>query len=199
MQDVEARTIEAVKRLGIARPRDLKALGIPVEYAHRLAARGALQRVSRGLYSVPGADISAQRSLAEVAKAVPRATICLLSALRFHGLTTESPSEVWMALDDHAWHPRNPPFPVRVVYLSGEALADGVETHVLDGVPVRIYSAAKTVADCFKYRNKIGPEVAVEALKDYVQHHPQGVDALWRYAKLDRVATVMRPYLDIVG
>jgi predicted transcriptional regulator of viral defense system len=199
MQGIEARTVEAVRRLGVARPRDLKALGIPVEYARRLASRGALVRVSRGLYAVPDADISAQRSLAEVAKAVPKATVRLLSALRFHGLTTQSPSEIWIALDNHAWHPRNPPFPVRVVYFSGAALTEGVETHRIDGVAVRIYSAAKTVADCFKYRNKIGPEVAIEALKDYVQRHPHGMDALWRHAKLDRVATVMRPYLEVVG
>jgi predicted transcriptional regulator of viral defense system len=199
MQGIEARTVEAVKRLGVARPRDLRALGIPIEYARRLAARGALVRVSRGLYSVPDVDISSQRSLAEVAKAVPRATICLLSALRFHGLTTESPSEVWIAMDNHAWHPRNPPFPVRVVYFSGAALTEGIEQHPIDGVSVRIYSAAKTVADCFKYRNKLGPEVAVEALKDYIKRDPRGADALWHYAKICRVANVMRPYLEVVG
>jgi predicted transcriptional regulator of viral defense system len=193
---LEAKTVEAVRRLGVARPRDLTRLGLPREYVQRLAKRGALVRVARGLYAVPDAEVSAQRSLAEVARTVPAGIVCLLSALRFHGLTTQAPPEIWLALDTHAWKPRRTPFPVRTVYFSGAALTQGIETHKIDGVPVRIYSAAKTVADCFKYRNKIGSEVAVEALKDYLQKHRRGADALWRFAKICRVSNVMRPYLE---
>jgi hypothetical protein len=119
--------------------------------------------------------MSAQRSLAEVARAVPRATVCLLSALKFHRLTTQAPPEVWIALGVHAWRPRSTPF------------------------PVRIYSPAKTVSNCFKYRNKIGAEIAVEALKDYLKQHPRGADVLWRFAKVCRVSNVIRPYLEAAG
>jgi predicted transcriptional regulator of viral defense system len=196
---LEQRTIEAVRRLGLARPRDLTRLGLRREYVQRLTERGALVRIARGLYAVPNAAISAQRSLAEVARAVPAGTICLLSALRFHQLTTQAPSEVWIALGAHAWRPRRTPFPVRTVYFSGAALTAGVEAHKIDGVSVRIYSAAKTVADCFKFRKKIGTEVAVEAMKDYLKKYPRGADALWRFAKVCRVANVMRPYLEAAG
>src|SRR5262249_30273889 len=139
------------------------------------------------------------RSLAEVAKIVPNGIVCLLSALRYHGLTTQAPSEVWLAIDNHGWKPRNTPFPVRIVYSSGPALTEGIETHKVDGVPICIYSAAKTVADCFKYRNKIGSEVAVEALKDYLKRHRHGADALWRFAKICRISNVTRPYLEAAG
>lgn len=195
---LEQKTIATVRRLGIARPRDLAQLGVRPEYARRLLARGVLVRVGHGLYSVPDAEISAHHSLAEVAKAVPAATVCLLTALRYHGLTTQSPAEVWIAIDVHAWKPRSTPFPVRVVYGSGAALREGVEIHKIDGVPVRIYSAAKTVADCFKYRNKIGPEIAVEALRGYIRQHPRGGDRLWHFAKICRVGRIMRPYLEAV-
>lgn len=195
----EKRAIAAVKRLGVARPRDLARLGLRREYAQRLAARGELVRVARGLYAIPDAEVSSHRTLAEVAKAVPGGTICLLTALRYHGLTTQSPPEVWIALDVHGWKPRNTPFPVRTVYFSRAALTEGVETHKIDGVPVRIYSAAKTVADCFKYRNKIGVDVAVEALRDFLKRHRRGSDELWRFAKVCRVSNVMRPYLEAIG
>jgi predicted transcriptional regulator of viral defense system len=121
--------------------------------------------------------MSAQRTLAEVAQAVPRGTICLRSALEFHRLTTQAVTEVWIALDVHALRPRSTPFPVRTVYFSGAALTEGAKTHKIDGVPVQIYSPAKTMADCFKYRNKIGTEIAVEALKDYLKQHPRCADA----------------------
>jgi hypothetical protein len=123
----------------------------------------------------------------------------LLSALKFHRLTTQAPPEVWIALGVHAWRPRSTPFPVRTVYFSGAALTEGAETHKIDGVPVRIYSPAKTMADCFNYRNKIGAEIAVEALKDYLKQHPRGADALWRVAKVCRVSNVMRPHLEAMG
>jgi predicted transcriptional regulator of viral defense system len=171
-------------------------LGIRREYAQRLLKRGVLARVGRGLYALPDTDVSSHRSLAEVAKSVPSGIVCLLSALRYHGLTTQAPPEVWLAIDVHAWKPKNTPFPVRTVYLSGPALTEGVETHKIDGVPVRIYSAAKTVADCFKFRHKIGAEVAVEALKDYLRRNRRGADALWQFAKVCRVVNVIRPYLE---
>jgi predicted transcriptional regulator of viral defense system len=193
---LERKTLEAVRRLGVARPRDLTRLGLRREYVQRLAKRGALVRIARGLYALPNGEVSAHRSLAEVARAIPAGVICLLSALRFHGLTTQAPPEVWLALRNHAWKPRATPFPVRTVYFSGPALTEGVEMHTIDGVPVPVYSAAKTVADCFKYRNKIGSEIALEALRDYLKMHRRSADALWRFAKVCRVSNIMRPYLE---
>ena len=197
--NTDRRTLEVIRRLGVARPRDLEQRRIPREYVQRLLKRGALIRVARGLYSLPDAEISSHRSLAEVAKTTPKGTVCLLSALRYHGLTTQAPAEIWMALPIHGWRPRSSPFPLRVVYFSGSALTEGVETHEIDGVSVRIYSAAKTVADCFKYRHKIGPEVAVEALKDYLKRNRRGADLLWHFAKVCRVTNVIRPYMEAVG
>jgi predicted transcriptional regulator of viral defense system len=134
----EKRTVDAVRRLGLARPRDLTRLGLRREYVQRLTERGALVRVARGLYAVPDAEISTHRSLVEVVRAVPAATVCLHSALRFHELTTQAPSGVWIALDVHAWRPRRTPFPVRMVYFSGAALTAGVEVHKIDGECVRL-------------------------------------------------------------
>lgn len=190
------KVLALARKLGVLRPRDLRAAGLRREYAQRLFARGQLERIGRGLYAAPTAKISAHRSLAEVSKAAPQGVVCLLSALRYHGLTTQHPSEVWLALPSKAWRPRRTPFPVRVVYFSDAAQRAGIETRTIDGVTVRIYSPAKTVADCFKFRNKIGIDVAVEALRDYLKKHRGGVDALWRYAKVCRVQRVMQPYLE---
>jgi predicted transcriptional regulator of viral defense system len=122
--------------------------------------------------------------------------ICLLSALQFHDLTTQAPFEVWMAIDVRARRPRGKAPPLRIVRFSGKALTAGVETHRIEGVRVRVYGPAKTVADCFKYRNKIGLDVALEALRDYRRAHPGGLDELWKFAQICRVANVMRPYLE---
>lgn len=196
MSDTTHRVLTLARDLGILRPRDLAARGLPRRYAGQLAARGALTRIGRGLYTLPGGVVSAHHSLAEVAAAAPRGVICLLSALRFHGLTTQNPPDVWLAIEGKAWRPRSAPFPIEVVYLTGPAFTEGVETHVIDGVPTRIYSSAKTVADCFKFRNRIGPDVAVEALRDYLRRYRGGADELWRFARICRVSRVMLPYLD---
>jgi predicted transcriptional regulator of viral defense system len=122
--------------------------------------------------------------------------ICLLSALQFHDLTTQAPFEVWMAIDVRARRPRGTTPPLRIVRFSGRALTEGVEVHEIEGVRVRVYGPAKTVADCFKYRNKIGLDVALEALRDYRRQHPAGMDELWHFAHTCRVSNVMRPYLE---
>ena len=132
----------------------------------------------------------------EACKRVPRGVVCLLSALQFHKLTTQAPSEVWLALDRKARAPREGGQPLRFVRMSGRALTEGIEDHRIEGVAVKVYKPAKTVADCFKYRNKIGLDVALEALRDYRQKHRAGMDELWRFAKICRVERVMRPYLE---
>jgi len=122
--------------------------------------------------------------------------VCLLSALQFHGLTTQMPADLWLAIGEKAWRPKLEYPPLRVVYFSGKALTEGVETHRIQNVPVRVYSAAKTIADCFKYRNKVGLDVAMEALRDGWRQRKATADDLWQFAKVCRVANVMRPYLD---
>ena len=190
---------QVLKRLGIARSRDLEYAGVSRTQLRRLIERGLIERVGRGLYGLPGAARTERHHLAEAARRVPGGVVCLLSALRFHGLTTQNPFEVWMAIDRKAWRPRLEHPPLRLVHLSGPALREGVEEHDVGGVVVRVFSAAKTVADCFKFRNKIGADVAVEALRDYRRLHPKRLEAVWRFAEVDRVTRVILPYMEAVG
>ena len=185
-----------IQEMGVLRPRDLAARGIPPRYASRLAREGLLERVERGLYTVADGDIHEYQTLAEVSRRMPHAVICLLSALRFHDLTTQAPFEVWAMVDVHAYVPRTTELPVRVVYASGGALTEGVEEHRIMGVLVRVTTPAKTVADCFKYRSKVGLDVALEALRETWRERRATMDELWRYAQICRVAQVMRPYLE---
>lgn len=185
------------KKTTILRPRDLAALGISRATLSRLVERGVLERVGRGLYTPTSAEVSEFHALAEAAKRVPHGMVCLLSALRFHGLTTQAPFEVWIAIDRTARKPRVDYPPVRIARFSGEMLTFGVEKHRVDGVAVRVTSAAKTVADCFRYRNKIGLDVAIEALKEYRRVKRGSMDDLWRAAEVCRVARVIRPYLEM--
>ena len=188
-----------MKRVGIARSRELERAGVSRTQLRRLLERGVIERVGRGLYQLPGAPLTERRHLAEAARRVPGGVVCLLSALRFHGLTTQNPFEVWIAIDRKAWRPRVEHPPLRLFYLSGPPLLKGVEEHKVAGVTVRVFSAAKTVADCFKFRNKIGTDVAVEALRDYRKMNPKRLEAIWRFAEVDRVTRVIRPYLEAIG
>ena len=197
-----SKTEQLVQRLreqGFVRARDLGAWAIPREYLRRLCRSGVAERESRGLYRLASQDITEKHSLAETCKRVPRGVICLLSALRFHELTTQQPWEVWMAIDRKAWRPGPGGTSIRTFRFSGKALTEGVEEHVIEGVRVRVYNAAKTIAYCFKYRNKVGLDVAMETLQDCRQHRTCTNDELWHYAKLCRVAKVMRPYLEITA
>jgi predicted transcriptional regulator of viral defense system len=191
--------LNLVREQGVVRSSDLKLRGIPREYLSRLHSEGVLERASRGVYYLPETDLTEHHSLAEAAKIAPKGIVCLLSALKFHELTTQSPFEVWVAIDPKAYRPTGDGVPLRVVRFSGPALTSGVEEHLIEGVPVRIYSPAKTVADCFKYRNKIGLDVALESLRDYRKGRHAGVDELWKYAKICRVANVMRPYMEALA
>jgi predicted transcriptional regulator of viral defense system len=191
--------MEMVKRLGVVRPKDLGAHGIPRSRFYRLAQQGALERQARGIYVAIDHRYTAGHTIAQVARRVPNAVICLLTALRFHQLTTQQPAEVWIALPEKARRPKLEYPRLRVARFSGPALTEGVETHTIEGVEVRIYSAAKTVADCFKYRNKIGIDVAVEALKDFTRRHRGGTADLAGFARICRVTRVMQPYLDAIA
>lgn len=192
----ERETLRLLRKQGIARPRELASLGVHRTQLQRLVREGLVEQVSRGIYSLASYEPSPDVAVAIVAKRVPEAVICLLTALRLHGLTTQQPREVWIALPEKARKPALDYPPVRVARFSGAALTEGIEHRRVDGVSVPVYSAAKTVADCFKYRNKIGIDVAVEALRDFTRLERGGADALARYAKICRVSKVMQPYLD---
>ncbi len=195
-QNTIAKIIRLVKRSGVVRPKDMDAHGIPRKYIHLLHHEGILNRVGRGLYVLEDASPSENRTIAEVCKRVPAGVVCLLSALQFHRLTTQSPHEIWLAINHKSRHPKEQMLPIRIVRFSGLALTAGVEQHTVEGVTVKVYSPAKTVADCFKYRNKIGLDVALEALRDCHRSRKCTMDELWKYAKICRVANIMKPYLE---
>jgi predicted transcriptional regulator of viral defense system len=188
--------IEIIKRVGILRPRDLDAYNIPREHLRRLHNRGLIKKNGRGLYTLTDADINEHHSLAEACKKVPHGIICLLSALHFHDMTTQLPFEVWMAIDRKARKPKIDNLALQIVRFSGPALNTGLEEHIIESVKVRVYNPAKTVVDCFKYRNKIGLDVALEALKDCWGKNLCTKDELWKYAEICRVSNIMRPYLE---
>jgi predicted transcriptional regulator of viral defense system len=185
-----------VRRHGVLRPRDLAAHRIPREFLVRLHRQGLLERPARGIYVLADAKPGEHQSLVEACKRVPSGVVCLLSALRFHGLTTQAPFEVWLAIGLKARLPRVEYPPLRIVRFSAEGLRSGVEQHSFKGVVVTVTNPARTVADCFKYRNKIGLEVALEALRDCWRQKKATMDQLHRAAKTTRMANVMRPYLE---
>lgn len=195
-QSKTSQVLEIVRKEGIVRARDLRERGIHQEILRRLENQGAIVRAGRGIYTLTDADLTEHQSLVEACVRVKNGIVCLLSALRFHELTTQAPFEVWLAINNKARPPKEDLLPLRIVYMSGKALTAGVEEHILAGLPVRVYNIPKTVADCFKYRNKIGLDVAKEALRESWHCRRCTMDELWHYAKICRVANVMRPYLE---
>jgi predicted transcriptional regulator of viral defense system len=207
METTQDTILDLARDRGLIRPLDLASHGLPRVSLTRLVRQGRLARVGRGLYALPDRSVSEHSTLAEVARKHPRAVVCLLSALRFHELTTQAPFAIWLAIPNKARAPILDSLhltgPLRIVRFPEIALTEGVDEHLIDGVPVRITGIARTVADCFKYRNKIGLDVALEALREVLgttgQDRRATVDDLWRYAQLDRAANVMRPYLDALA
>lgn len=183
-------------RKGPVRARDLDKAGIPRAYLRRLCDRGVLERVDRGLYRLADAPVTELSSIAEAAKRVPHAIVCLLSALQVHGLTTESPHAVWVLIDRRARMPKLAYPKLEVVRASGPAREHGVENRVIDGVKVQLTTPAKTVADCFRFRRHVGLEVALAALRDYLKTRKGSIDELVEAARADRIYTFMRPYLE---
>jgi predicted transcriptional regulator of viral defense system len=199
MVDMRDKVLALAKRKGILRVKDMYEAKIHPEYLRRLCDKGALVRIGRGLYMSTDVPPSANISLAQAARRVPRGIVCLLSALRFHEIGTANPFEVWIALARDVRRPRVEYPPLRIMRFSGKALEEGVEHHRIDSIQVRVYGPAKTVADCFKYRNKIGLDVAIEALRECLRARKCSRDQLWQYAKVCRVTEVMRPYLEAVS
>jgi predicted transcriptional regulator of viral defense system len=196
---LEASVTVFARQHGVLRSSDFEAHGVSRMAVQRLCERGVLRRLGRGIYGLADAAFTEHHTLAEAARRVPAGVVCLLSALRFHELTTQNPFEVWLAIDGKAHQPKVDWPPLRIVRFSGAALTFGVEERGVEGVPVRVTSPAKTVADCFKYRNKIGVDVAVEALVAYRRERRGSVDELLRAAAVDRVAVILRPYLEALS
>ena len=190
--------LDLLQQQGLLRASDLDAIGVPRVVLSRLTASGQVERVGRGLYRLPGSTASEHESLATVAVKVPQAVFCLLTALQFHELTTQLPRQLWIAMPRGSHVPRLDYPPLKMVQMTGDVYTAGIEEHLRDGVTLRVYSVAKTVADCFKHRNKIGLDVALEVLKDVRAKRKASADDLWRYAKICRVANVMRPYLEAI-
>jgi len=180
----------------IIKPGDLEAAGVPRIVLTRLVRSGQLKRVSRGRYMLPDHSFGAHENLALVASKVRQGVFCLLTALQFHELTTQSPFQIWLAIPNKAQPPKLEYPPLRIFRFSGDALTEGVEIHRVEECEIQVYSVAKTVVDCFKFRNKIGLDVALEALKEAWREKRATMDELWKYAQICRMTNVMRPYLE---
>lgn len=177
---------------------DVRAQGCSPQLLIRLHQSGQLQRVARGVYSLPNADITEHQTLLEVCQRVPKAVVCLLSALQWHALGTQLPHEVWIALPEGTPTPAVDYPPLRIVRLRGAAYSEGIETIAVSGTPIRVYGVAKTIADCFKFRHQIGLDVALEALKEGWRQRTLDMTALAHFSQINRVERVMRPYLESV-
>jgi predicted transcriptional regulator of viral defense system len=182
---------------GLVRARELEAQGLSRVALRRLVHAGQLQQIARGLYAPRGFEPTEHHGLAVAAALIPNGVVCLLSALQFHGIGTQAPFEVWMAVGVKAHKPTAGNQPLRIVRFSEQALVHGAQTHTLEGVAVRITSPARTVADCFRYRNKIGLDVALEALREY-RRSRRSMEELARAAATVHVGSVMRPYLEAI-
>lgn len=193
---VKSSALLRLARRGPIRARDLDEHAIPRTYLRRLCDQGLLEQVGRGLYRLADAPLGELGTLAEVCKRVPHAIVCLVSALQFHGMTTEAPHAVWLLIDRHARAPKLASPKLEVVRASGAAREHGVEVRIIDGVEVRLTSPAKTVADCFRFRRHVGLEVALDALKEYLRKRKGTIDALVEAARAARIYGFMRPYLE---
>jgi predicted transcriptional regulator of viral defense system len=191
-----AEILELAGRRGVIGPRDLKEHGIPHGYLQRMLTSGILQRVGRGTYMLPDAEMTENFSLVEACSRVPDGVVCLLSALRFHKIGTQNPHQVWVAVGLHSHQPRVDYPPLRIVRFSQSGLTREVQRREGPDGTVVVFGVAKTIADCFRYRNKIGLDVALEALRECWRDRRATMDELWREATLGRIASVMRPYLE---
>ncbi len=185
-----------LRERGVIHLRDVEAQDLSPASLYWLHRRGRIIRAGRGRYVLLEPPATEHHTLALASQRVPHAVACLLTALRFHGLTTQAPFEVWLALENKAWRPASTGLPLRFVRFSGAAFLAGVEQHVVEDVQVKVYGVAKTVADCFKYRNKIGLDVAIEALRDALRQRKVTVDELWQFAAICRVQTIIKPYIE---
>ncbi|GAJ97119.1 transcriptional regulator [Agrobacterium rhizogenes] len=181
---------------GIARLVELRDAGVTAATMSRMERDGEVLRLARGLYQLSDAPLDANHSLAEAAKRLPKGVVCLVSALAFHGLTDQLPKQVWLAIGRKDWAPKPDSTPIRIVRFTDRLLNESVETHVVEGVPVKVFGIVKTIADCFRYRNKIGLSVAIEGLQEVLRQRKATPGEIARQAERGGVATVIRPYIE---
>lgn len=182
---------------GVLRTGELKSLGFPASYLAELDKRGLAIREMHGIYRAVNADIPAHYSLSIASKKIPNGVICLLSALAYHQIGTQAPHATWIAIDRKAHLPQPDAISLKIVRFSGDALTEGV-TEIPAPFPLRVYNPAKTIADCFKYRNKFGLDVALEALRDGWRNRRFTIEELNHYARICRVENVITPYLEAI-
>ena len=192
------RILTKARKLQIFRPRDLPQIQGLQEHLRRMVSTGEITRMARGLYSVPDAEVTEHFSVAQVCKRIPGGVVCLASALAFHGFTTQSPHKVWLAVNRDSALPRVRDMPVRIIRLSEPSFSSGVQVAVISGVNVCVYNPAKTVADCFKFRNKVGMDVAIEALRESLRLRLCTRSEIHKYADICRVRRVIRPYMELL-
>lgn len=195
MKDTE-KILQLLQEQEIIRPRELGERGISPASLYWLHKQGKLMRTSRGIYMRPDREVSEHHSLLEACQRVSHGVVCLLSALSFHGLGTQLPFEIWMAVDVKARLPKVNYPPIRFVRFSGQAMNSGIDEYHIEGVTLRVFSPEKTIADCFKYRHKIGLDIAIEALRDCRPRRSCSEAKLWQFAKICRVSKIMKPYLE---
>jgi predicted transcriptional regulator of viral defense system len=197
MNTIKEKILKVARKRSVFRAADITDIAEPRAELSRMVAQGKLVRVERGLYSLPDADICENHSLAEAVKRYPGGVICLISALYFHGIGTQLPYETWIMRKDRKTAP-DTGIPVRFVYSTDDAFSFGIEKHNIEGTEVNIYSPAKTIADCFKYRNKIGLDVAIEALVESWKAKLFTMDELWTAVKICRIEKIIQPYVEML-
>ena len=181
---------------GIVRLAELRGVGVTAATVSRMERDGEVIRLARGLYQISDAPLETDHSLAEAAKRLPKGIVCLVSALAFHGLTDLLPKKVWLAIGKKDWAPRSDGMPIRVARFTERLLAESVETHMIESVPVKVFGVAKTVADCFRHRSKVGLSVAIEGLQEALRQRKATPAEIAHQAEHGGVATVIRPYLE---
>ncbi len=197
--DRKTQILKLAKKKGVIGANDLKVKGISRNYLYSMLREQKLQKVARGLYALPNAHITEYTALIEVAKRVPNAVVCLISALSYHDLTTQLPHEVWITIPRGAWRPKIDYPSLNLTYASMEVYSFGIQKLKLHGVDINIYNPAKTIADCFKFRNKVGLDVAIEALKRAWESKKVNMDELTKAAETCKVSKVIRPYLEAIA
>lgn len=194
-QTLDRVSVSVLTECGIARLVELRDAGVTAAAISRMERDGEVLRLARSLYQLSNAPLDSNHSLAEAAKRVPKGVVCLVSALAFHGLTDQLPRKVWLAIGQKDLAPKPDSTPVRIVRFTERLLNESLETHVVEGVPVKVFGIVKTIADCFRYRNKIGQSVAIEGLQEALRQRKATPGEIAIQAERGGVTTVIRPYL----